>query len=95
MRMKELLAGAALALVLSTGAHAKTNADPYQTASIPRQSGYETRPKVADAEGYESRPKVADAEGYESRPKVADAEGYESRPKVADAEGYESRPKVA
>jgi len=86
MRMKELLAAAALALVLTTGAHAQTSADPSRSAGI-------TRP--ADTEAAGRGPKMAASEGYEPRAKVAASEGYEPRPKMAASEGYEPRPKVA
>jgi len=83
MSVKELLAGAALALVLSTGAHAQTQASPWHSAGVAQQ---------ADSEAPGRAPRLAaNTEGPGRARYAANTEGP-GRARNADSEGPGRQP---
>ena len=85
--LKQLLAGAALSLVLATGAYAQSS----QSVSCP--SGTMTIQK-AKTDGAGKGPRLAETEGATNGPKLAETEGVGKGPRLASAEGSAS-PKLA
>ena len=74
--LKQLLAGAALSLVLATGAYAQTASCPSGTMTIQK----------AESDGAGKGPKLADTEGAGKGPRLASAEaGSSASPKLASA----------
>ena len=75
MRTMGLLAGAALALALSTSAYAQTPARPCCPAGVT---------KAAETEGAGKGPKVATTEGAGKEQKPTDKQGSDGTFKMAD-----------
>ena len=100
MLTKELLAGAALALVLVSGAYAQTSPSagcPSGTMTIQKaeSEGVAKAPKLAETEGAGKGPKLAETEGAGKGPKLADTEGAGKGPRHAAAEGVGKGPRLA
>jgi hypothetical protein len=89
MRMKELFAGAALALVLSAGAYAQTPAYPCcpaGAAKVAQDEGDRVGPKLAENEATGRAPKLAENEATGRAPKLAETEAAGRAPKLAETE---------
>ena len=87
MRMKELLAGAALALVLSAGAYAQTpvyGCCPAGTAKVAETEATGRAPQLAETEATGRAPKLAETESTGRAPQLAETESAGGMIRLSD-----------